>query len=746
MLCRMSRIFNLALQLAKLFSAIIRKEAITLSSKLFALDIGTRSVVGIILQEENDHFHVEDVLVKEHKERAMVDGQIHNVMYVAELINGIKHELEEKHGPLTKVSVAAAGRSLKTEQASVTINIRNRPIFTEEDISRLELQAVQQAQQQLLQQKEDAKISHYYCVGYSVLYYRLDGEEIGSLLDQQGDEAQIEVIATFLPRVVVESLIAALKRADLEMEALTLEPIAAINVLIPPTMRRLNVALVDIGAGTSDIAITDKSTVVAYGMVPTAGDEITEALSDHYLLDFPVAENAKRQLQTEEDILIQDILGFDQYFPKDEVLLAITPAVKQLAKSIGEEILRLNNQTAPKAVMLVGGGSLTPNLPAELGYILDLPANRIAVRGIDAIQNLTKEEHIKTSPELVTPIGIAIAAKKMPIQYMSLTVNNQVVRLFELKEMTVADAFLAANIRAKQLYGKPGHGLSVHVNGQDIFIPGGHGQPAEILVNGQQATTKTLIKTGDAIQLIEGQDGQPATATVRDIVDPAAIKTITIQNTKYVIEPKISVNHTPASLDTVLNDRDIITFDIAETIEAAFKITNNWHLLKQFESYTIQVNGQPLYLPEFSSQLLINGKAAKLSYAVQDGDVISFQQQALPTIQRIAEQMNLLLEDKITVHFQNEVLELSKTANEALVNEVVVSPLSTVANRSSVVFREKDRSRWIYQDVFRFSNWQLPTSFKGNFTILRNGQPASFDMEIFGGDKLEILLEQSPIM
>lgn len=746
MLFRMSRIFNLALQLAKLFSSMTRKEAITLSSKLFALDIGTRSVVGIILQEENDHFHVEDILVKEHKERAMVDGQIHNVMYVAELINEIKRELEEKHGPLTKVSVAAAGRSLKTEQASVTINIRNRPIFTEEDISRLELQAVQQAQQQLLQQKEDAKISHYYCVGYSVLYYRLDGEEIGSLLDQQGDEAQIEVIATFLPRVVVESLIAALKRADLEMEALTLEPIAAINVLIPPTMRRLNVALVDIGAGTSDIAITDKSTVVAYGMVPTAGDEITEALSDHYLLDFPVAEEAKRQLQTSEEILIQDILGFDQFYPKEEVFLAIEPAVKQLAKSIGEEILRLNNRVAPKAVMLVGGGSLTPNLTTELGQVLDLPANRIAVRGIDAIQNLTKEDHIKASPELVTPIGIAIAAKKMPIQYMSLTVNNQVVRLFELKEMTVADAFLAANIRAKQLYGKPGHGLSISVNGQDIFIPGGHGQPAEILVNGQQASTKSLIKTGDAIQLIEGQDGQQATATVRDLIDDAAIKTVTIQNTKYVIEPKISVNNSSASLDTVLNDRDIVVFDIAETIEDVFKITNNWHLLKQFESYTIQVDGQPLYLPEFSSQLMINGKVAKLSYAVQNGDVISFQQPSLPTVQHIADQMNLLLEDKIIIHFQQEVLELKKTANEAIVNKMVVSPQSTVPNGATLVFKEKDRSRWIYQDVFRFSNWQLPSAFKGNFTILRNSQPASFDTEIFGGDQLEIILEATPII
>ena len=716
-----------------------------MSSKLFALDIGTRSVVGIILEENNDHFHVQDILVKEHKERAMVDGQIHNVMYVAELITEIKQQLEEKHGPLSKVSVAAAGRSLKTEQASVTLNIRNRPIFTEEDISRLELQAVQQAQQQLLQHKEDAKTSHYYCVGYSVLYYRLDGEEIGSLLDQQGDEAQIEVIATFLPRVVVESLIAALKRANLEMDALTLEPIAAINVLIPPTMRRLNVALVDIGAGTSDIAITDKSTVVAYGMVPTAGDEITEALSDHYLLDFPVAEEAKRQLHSAEEILIQDILGFDQYYPKAEVLTAIEPAVKQLAKAIGEEILRLNNRTAPKAVMLVGGGSLTPNLTTEIGLVLNLPANRIAVRGVDAIQNLTKEEHIKASPELVTPIGIAIAAKKMPIQYMSLTVNEQIVRLFELKEMTVGDAFLAANIRAKQLYGKPGHGLSISVNGQDIFIPGGHGQPAQILVNGQQASTKTIIKTGDAILLIEGQDGHPATATVRDIVDQAVTKTVTIQEMKYVIEPKITVNGSPVSMDTVLNDRDSIVFEVAETVEDIFKATNNTNMLKQFDSYVIYVDGKPLYVPTFSANLLINGKPGKLTYAVQHNDVITFSQPSLPTVQRIADHLNVLLEDKIIIHFQQELLELKKTTNEVLVNQIVVSPLSTVPNGATVAILEKDRSPWVYQDVFRFSNWQLPTSFKGNFTILRNGQLATFDTEIFGGDRLEIVLEEAPL-
>ncbi|CAM5584463.1 Cell division protein FtsA OS=Lysinibacillus sphaericus OX=1421 GN=ftsA_1 PE=4 SV=1 [Lysinibacillus sphaericus] len=85
-----------------------------MSSKLFALDIGTRSVVGIILEEDNDHFHVQDILVKEHKERAMVDGQIHNVMYVAELINEIKQELEEN------------GKVIKSKRCCCRSFIKNR--------------------------------------------------------------------------------------------------------------------------------------------------------------------------------------------------------------------------------------------------------------------------------------------------------------------------------------------------------------------------------------------------------------------------------------------------------------------------------------------------------------------------------------------------------------------------------------------------------------------------------------------
>ena len=113
---------------------------------IFALDIGTRSVVGIILEETGQHYRVLDILVKEHKDRAMIDGQIHDIVAVAKVIREIKTELEAVHGPLQKVCVAAAGRALKTEKARASVPIAGKPMLLKDDITFLELAAVQNAQ------------------------------------------------------------------------------------------------------------------------------------------------------------------------------------------------------------------------------------------------------------------------------------------------------------------------------------------------------------------------------------------------------------------------------------------------------------------------------------------------------------------------------------------------------------------------------------------------------------------------
>jgi len=124
---------------------------------IFALDIGTRTVVGVILQEIDGHYQVLDMIIREHAERAMLDGQIHDVLAVSKVITEIKEALEQKYGPLKRVSVAAAGRTLKTERAKAVIHIAGKPMITKEDILHLELSAVQQAQVQLAARLENGQ-------------------------------------------------------------------------------------------------------------------------------------------------------------------------------------------------------------------------------------------------------------------------------------------------------------------------------------------------------------------------------------------------------------------------------------------------------------------------------------------------------------------------------------------------------------------------------------------------------------
>jgi cell division protein FtsA len=707
------------------------------NTKIFALDIGTRSVVGIILIENDEkQYEVIDILSQEHKERAMLDGQIHDVPAVAAVISTIKSEMEKKHGPLKKVCVAAAGRALKTEVASASIPITGKPLMTKEDVLHLELSAVQQAQAVAAQNTDQTY--HYYCVGYSVLYYKLDGEEIGSLVDQQGDEATVEIISTFLPKVVVESLLAALNRAGLEMEALTLEPIAAINVLIPSSMRRLNVALVDIGAGTSDIALTDMGTIIAFGMVPTAGDEITEAISDALLLDFPLAEKAKRDLINQESILVSDILGFETEVTRAEAVEKISTAIDHLAEEIKTEILRLNNAKAPKAVMLVGGGSLTPELPERLAAALGLPANRVAVRGTDAIQDLKIKELVSSGPELVTPIGIAIAAKKAPVQYVTAYVNEQPVRLFEVKELTIGDCLLAAGLKINKLYGKPGMAMIVSVNGQSITLPGKHGNAPAIVKNGEKCGIDQHIQNGDRIRVTRGENGETPEIMISDLIESQPEINLTINGKPHSFEMNIIVNGKPSAIDVMVRDRDKIEVEPLPSVETSLKRTGHEDLLQSLRIFHVTINEKETFIPAFSGRITVNGRETKLSSGVKNGDTIELKKTEVPTLKMIMDKKQVKLNDTITVFFNDQELELSKQVMEVFRSGDKLEEDTMIHSGDKLTAIPKESGAFIFQDLFRHVEINMPSNAQGKFLLLKNGKETTFYESIQTGDKLEI--------
>lgn len=168
--------------------------------EVFALDIGTRTIVGLILAQTPKGLHIRAAEVFEHTSRAMYDGQVHDVAAVAEGVRKVKTALERrlKH-PLTRAAVAAAGRALKTARGEAQREKSASQEVTPADVRALELEALRAAQESLARNEGQAAAAGYFCVGYSVTQYILEGAPISELTGQFGREIGLSLIATFLP-------------------------------------------------------------------------------------------------------------------------------------------------------------------------------------------------------------------------------------------------------------------------------------------------------------------------------------------------------------------------------------------------------------------------------------------------------------------------------------------------------------------------------------------------------------------
>lgn len=707
-----------------------------MGGKIFALDIGTRSVTGILIEKQNDNFALIDYYMKEHEERSMRDGQIHNVIAVSEIIRDVKEKLETEHGELHQVSVAAAGRALKTCQAEATLKLDQHPITDSDTIKHLELSAVQAAQLKLAAKDNNNEYTNYYCVGYSVLEYKLDNEQIGSLIDQSGDQATAEIIATFLPKVVVESLLAALSRADLEMEALTLEPIAAIHVLIPESMRRLNVALIDIGAGTSDIAITDKGTVVAYGMVPVAGDEITEAISDQYLLDFPMAEQTKKNIIKNGQDSVQDILGFETTITYETLVKDINQSLEKLADSISTEILELNSKS-PKAVMLVGGGSLTPNITTTLASKLQLPENRVATRGIDAIQNLVKTETLPSGPDFVTPIGIAIAAKQNPVHYITVTINEHTIRMFEMKQLTIGDCLVQAGLDIKKLYGKPGIASIVTVNGKEITLPGGYGKPPVIILNGHETQVDDVIHNGDEIIISKGNDGKEPQITIEQLIGEGVSFFINFNNRSYNLENTFYVDGQVKPKSYIIQDNDKIVMQQPDTIED-FLASKSTEKLQYIQPFSVSVNNRKVIIDKGESHIYLNDRKVNRTQSLKQNDNLTITTAKHPMVHDLLQQLDIEYWNTINVTFNGKSVLIKQQQITILRNQLELDLDTELLINDHLEIKDRIQQKFIFQDVFRYVDIDMANA-TGHFQLYNNNQPTTFYESIQQGDKLQIV-------
>ncbi len=713
---------------------------------LLALDIGTRKVVGLLTLPGPKGLKIVAADRLEHTTRAMFDGQIHDVVEVASVVSKIVTRLSAKAGvPLTEAAVAAAGRALRTFKGTASRELSGLVELSAEEVFALELEAVQGAQAALasaLKDRENAQDFHY--VGHSVMGARLDGLPIGNLTGQRGNLAELDVIATFLPRGVVDSLQAVLQRTGLEMTALTLEPIAALAVAVPQSMRHLNLVLVDIGAGTSDIAITSKGTVIAYDMAPTAGDEITEALSEAYLLDFRVGEQVKRQINAQREVTFTDILGQKQTVSAEALREAIRPAVERLAREISERVLRLNSGAPPQAVMLVGGGSLSPGLPAAVASFVGLPENRVAVRGRDAIAGVEGAKSILNGPDSITPIGIAVASRdKSTLGFSYIHVNGRGVRLFHPSRLNVADALLAAGISIKDLQGQVGKGLTVTVNGSLRIVRGTIGKPARILVNDEVGHLDTAISHRDRIAVEPGTAGEPGHATVGEVAPEAHERLeVTVNGTPHSLEALITVNGAYCSADRPLADNDVVVVRPVRTIDDVMihlgvEDAGQIEVLRYSLDGVTQVRRRPKY------EIRLNGALAGPETPLRSGDRLDVAPVAPLTLAEVAVAAEVApaATGVTRVRVNGELMELPGYRVQLLRNGRPANLTDPLNENDAIGILQSGEAPIFAHVLARASIATTPPPGKSNLRMLLNGQPAEFTMPLNDGDIVDLIWE-----
>ena len=483
----------------------------SLQDVIFALDIGTRSIVGVLGREEDGRLRVLDIEKESHGRRAMLDGQIEDIGQVALVARQVINRLEERQRvKLKKVCVAAAGRALKSARASFTIEFSESRLADDEIINQLEAGAVSAAEGVVSEGGEGA----FYMVGYTASQYRLDGYPMSTLYGHHGRVLEADVVATFLPREVVDSLYAVVSRLGLEVASLTLEPIASLNAAIPVDIRLLNLVLVDIGAGTSDIAICRDGSVTGYTMATVAGDEVTELLMKKLLIDFKTGEELKMGIGGSEPLKYNDILGLPHECTSEELVEMIEPAVQRLAEEIAARVLELNG-AAPSAVFLAGGGSKLHGLRQAVSKALGMDEARVAVAGNHFEKNAFSDSFELNDPEYSTPLGIAIsAALGMINDSYVVTLNGLPAKLFRSGTLNVRDILLMNGSGYGDMMGRTGANLAYTLNGERQFVRGTPGTPPVIELNGAAAELSAVVHAGDSLRFIPAKAGGNAARTL----------------------------------------------------------------------------------------------------------------------------------------------------------------------------------------------------------------------------------------
>lgn len=376
---------------------------------LVGLDIGTSKVVTIVAEMHSDG-SVEVIGVGQHASSGLKKGVVVDIERTVASIQAALEEAELMAGCKIKTVITGiAGSHIRSFNSIGMVAIKDREV-TEADVTRV----IETAK--AVNIPTDQQILHVLPQEFII-----DGQEdIRQPVGMSGVRLDVKVHIVTAAVSSVQNIIKCIRRCGLEVQDLILQPLASSAAVLTADEKELGVVLVDIGGGTTDIAVFVGGSIRHSAVLPIAGDQITNDIAMALRTPTADAEDIKLRHGLAKQVLVNpndkiEVPGIGDRGPRSlsrhALAAVIEPRVEELFSMVQQTIRESGYEEAlSSGVVITGGSSLLPGM-AELAEDIFLKPVRVGAPDYDG-----PLADVVRTPRFANAMGLVEEARQLRLR------------------------------------------------------------------------------------------------------------------------------------------------------------------------------------------------------------------------------------------------------------------------------------------------------------------------------------------
>jgi cell division protein FtsA len=369
------------------------------SDIIVGLDIGTTKIAAIVAEMVESGLDV--IGIGTHVSRGLKKGVIVNIDSTVAAIKQAVLEAEGMSGcEISQVYVGIAGGHIKGVNSTGTVAIKDKEVRPSDVAKVLELARA-------INLPADRHVLH-------VLpqEYRVDGQDgVREPLGMCGVRLEARVHIVTAAAAALQNIIKCCSRCDLEVVDTVLEPLASGEAVLERDEKDLGVALVDIGGGTTDIAIFTEGSVAHTSVIPLGGHQLTSDIAFGLRTPPHEAEKIKHRwgcalasmVSNTETIEVASVGGRAPRVLSRQMLCRdiIQPRIEEIFAFVKAEIMRLGcEDMLASGAVITGGATQLPGMAELAEEVLGIPVRLGMPKGVGGLADVVK------SPAFSTGVGL----------------------------------------------------------------------------------------------------------------------------------------------------------------------------------------------------------------------------------------------------------------------------------------------------------------------------------------------------